>query len=47
MAFSEFELKLIEKQVGMYVRNRTNPKIKDQLRFEYRIEKQSVFLIVL
>lgn len=44
MAFSELELKRIDKLVGGFCRSRTRPEIADELRLGYAIEGHSVIL---
>lgn len=44
MAFSELELKRIEKLVGGLCRRRTRPELADQLRLDYEIDGQNVLL---
>ena len=44
MAFTELELKRINKIIGGYCREKTRPELADQLRFVYEIEGQSVIL---
>jgi hypothetical protein len=44
MTFSEFELKLIDKLVGEFCRNRVPARIQNQLRYIYRVEGQDVLI---
>ena len=44
MAFSEFELKRIDKIIGEDLRNRVPPEHRDKLRYELRIEGHNVLL---
>ena len=44
MAFSEIELKKIEKLVGEFCQNRVPKKIQNELRYGYRVEGQSIFV---
>ena len=44
MAFGDLELKRIDKTVGERFYNRVPPGVRDRLRFEYRIEGQSVII---
>jgi Protein of unknown function (DUF3024) len=44
MAFTELELKRIDKLIGGYCRDKTRPELADELRFVYEIEGQSVIL---
>lgn len=44
MAFTELELRRIEKIVGGFCRRRTLPEFADELRMDYRDEGQSVVL---
>ena len=45
MAFSEFEVKRIDKLVGGFCRRRTRPELADQLRIDYAVEGQSVIIL--
>jgi len=42
MAFSELELKTIDQVVGGLCRRRNNPKIKDELSLEYKVNGHDV-----
>lgn len=44
MAFNELDLKRIDKLVGGFCRRRTRPEHAHELRFDYRLEGQSVVL---
>lgn len=44
MAFSEIEVKRIDKLIGGYLRNLVPSHDRHQLRYAYRIEKQNVIL---
>ena len=44
MAFSEIELKRIDNLVGEMCRRRSPAHIRDQLRFEYEIDRHSVIM---
>jgi hypothetical protein len=44
MAFTELELKRIDKILGGYCRDKIRPELADELRFVYEIEGQSVVL---
>ena len=44
MALSEFELKLIDKLIGDFCRNRVPVEIQNELRYGYRIEGQNIFI---
>jgi DUF3024 family protein len=44
VAFSEIELKKIDKLVGGLCRSKTKPDIRDQLRFEYEIKNHNVYI---
>jgi len=45
MAFSEFELKLIDKVIGGLCRQKTPDALRDRLRYEYHIRDNEVFII--
>ena len=45
MAFSEIELKKIDKFVGALCRKKTPEKYKDKLKFEYRINGHDVLIL--
>ncbi len=44
MAFNEIELHRIKKEVGGLCRKRSPEALKDQLRFDYKIEKYNVII---
>lgn len=44
MAFSEIELKRIEKEVGGFCEKRSPIEIRDKLSFEYRIKAHDVII---
>ena len=44
MAFSEFEMKRIEKIVGTFCDNRVPARVRDQLIVGFRIEGQTIFI---
>jgi len=44
MAFSEIEIQRIKKIVGGFCTQKTRPDLKDKLRYDYILEKQSVFI---
>lgn len=44
MAFSEIELKRIERTVGDLCRRRSSPEVRDKLRFGYRISRHDVLI---
>lgn len=44
MPFSELELKLIDKLVGEFCRNRVPAEIQNQLRYIYRVDGHDVFM---
>ena len=44
MAFSEIELKRVEKLVGDLCRRRTPEHLRDELRFEYEIDGHSILI---
>ena len=44
MAFSEIEIKRIDKLIGEYFRNRVPPEHRDKLRYNIRIKGHNVFL---
>lgn len=44
MAFSEFELKRIDKSVGLLCNDKVPAHIRNQLRFEYEIDGQNVLI---
>jgi hypothetical protein len=45
VAFSELELRRIDKLVGGFCRRRTRPELADQLRIDYAVEGQSVIIL--
>ena len=44
MAFTELEIKLIDKEIGGLCRDMNRPEFKDELSIEYRVEKQDVII---
>ena len=44
MAFSEIELHRIKKEVGGFCSKRSPAHLKDQLRYDYEVDKQSVII---
>jgi len=44
MVFSEIEIQRIKKIVGGFCTQKTRPDLKDKLRYDYIVEKQSVLI---
>lgn len=44
MAFAEIELARVKKVVGGFCDSRTNPEIRDKLRYEYSVQRHDVVI---